>query len=73
MMIEFNSSALEKAGSSVAQLSETLRGLNYQLLTAMRHNLIPFEPSRQGPTVVNVFCLPTNHLQVPSKDSIPNF
>jgi FkbM family methyltransferase len=60
MMIEFNSAALAKAGSSVTQLRDMLGGLGYQLLTAQREDLVPFQSSQHGPTVVNVFCLPLN-------------
>jgi FkbM family methyltransferase len=67
MMIEFNSSALEKAGSSAQQLSEMLRELGYQLLVARREILLPFQPAKQVQVPVNVFCVPQRRADVPEK------
>lgn len=60
IMIEFNSSALEAAGTAVGHLEDLLRGLGYQLMTTKRERLLPFHSTPQQPILTNVFCIPGN-------------
>lgn len=58
IMIEFNSSALEKAGTSVFELSDLLHSVGYELFRTKRRRLVHFENACTSPMVVNVFCIP---------------
>jgi FkbM family methyltransferase len=59
LMIEFNEDALQRAGTSVEQLQNALADLDYRLFIAERNGLSPFRLHSKGPTVLNVFCLPS--------------
>lgn len=60
MMVEFNSSALEEAGTSGIRLDGLLRGLGYQLFKAERERLIPFHLTPN--MIANVFCIPESRI-----------
>jgi len=67
VMVEFNSSALEAAGTSVGQLEDLLRGLGYGLFTTKRERLLPFHADPQQPILTNVFCIPANRSLIPNE------
>ncbi len=62
IMIEFNSSALEAAGTSVGKLEDLLRSFGYQLFTTKREHLLPFHSAPQQPMLANVFCIPASRV-----------
>lgn len=67
IMIEFNSSALEGAGTSIGQLEDLLQALGYRLFTTKRERLLPFHSAPQKPILTNVFCVPTSRSVVLSE------
>ena len=58
LMVEFNQSALERAGASVEKLVEFLRETGYELFVAKRDHMVPFQSANQESMIVNVFCMP---------------
>jgi FkbM family methyltransferase len=58
LMVEFNQSALERAGTSVEKLVEFLRETGYELFVAKRDQMVPFQSASQESMIVNVFCIP---------------
>jgi len=63
MMIEFNASALERAGTSAGQLSDLLQTLGYTLFRANRTRLLPFRVTTGVQGIINVFCIPNSRLE----------
>jgi FkbM family methyltransferase len=67
IMVEFNSSALTAAGTSVGRLEDVLGGLGYNLFAAKRECLIPFKAALQQPILANVFCIPESRSPIPGR------
>jgi FkbM family methyltransferase len=58
IMIEFNTSALNRFGATVEELAHQLLTWEYDLFTAQREKLLPFQLRRSVPIMCNVFCIP---------------
>jgi len=58
IMLEFNTSALNRLGTTVEELSDQLMTWDYGLFAAKRGTLAPFRLRRSVPTMRNVFCIP---------------
>jgi FkbM family methyltransferase len=69
MMIEFNSTALERAGTSVRELSDLLQTLGYSLFSAKRDRLLPFQIVLASEMVINVFCFPSRDQKATRRES----
>ena len=57
VMIEFNVAALQRAGSSTAELEALLRSFDYDLFLPVRRRLVPFRDAPGAYHVINVFAL----------------